>query len=134
MTQQCVTGEVSYPFNATPGQTMTEVQWATAMKSILGTGIVKVTTTTSNPGGHKGKNAPTVTTVVHALAVAPTSPASMSVTVDTGEAWIFGHFYQNSIVQTFIIPPNLDPAAKTRVDMLVLDLNWGLDGGIQASG
>jgi hypothetical protein len=88
---------------------MTEVLWAAMMKNVLDTGVIKGTA------------------ITHTLAVAPST--GLSVTVDLGEAWVYGHWYQNSIVQTLVFDPNTN-AAGTRADLVVLDCKWGLDAGI----
>ena len=122
MTQQCVTGEMSIPFNAEPGNTMTEVLWATMMKNVLGTGVINSTSTTGwqyVPGyGYQY-----LTSGLNSLAVAPGT--GLAVTVDTGEAWVYGHYYQNSIVQTLTFDANTN-AAGTRADLIVLDCKWVL--------
>ena len=117
MVQQCVTGELSVPFNSTPGNTMTEAVWAQMMKSVLGTGVITIS----------GSKDWQKTTTLHQLATR--AGTGMAINVDTGEAWVFGHFYQNSVVQAMTIAPNTD-AAGTRADLLVLDCKWGLNSGI----
>ena len=106
MVQQCVTGELSYPFNSAPGNTMTELLWAAMMKSLLGTGVIS--------SGNK---------------LVMTAGTGLTVKVDKGMAWIYGHYYENTILQTLTIDPNTN-SAGTRADMLVLDCKWGMNGGI----
>ena len=106
--------ETSYPFASPPGNTMTENQWAQMFRYVLGTGVISVSFQDE----------------LNQLIVSP-GPIPLTVNVDSGAAWIQGHYYQNSAVNTLTIPQNM--SADVRADYIVLELKWGLNAGITAN-
>lgn len=93
--------------------TMTENQWSQMFRYVLGTGVMSVSFQDE----------------LEQLLVVP-SGAALHVDVQSGAAWIQGHYYQNDAPNTLTISPNT--SALTRADLIVLECKWGLDAGITA--
>jgi len=111
--------EVSYPFKAPAstnpsGNTMSENQWAAMMRYVLGSGVMAATFNDN----------------LNELEVTP-GATPLTVDIDTGAAWIQGHYYQSDAVNTLTIPQNTN--AGTRADLIVLECKWGLNAGITAT-
>jgi len=105
--------EISYPFATAPGNTMTENQWAQMFRYVLGTGVISVSFQDE----------------LNQLLVEP-GATPLTVDIDTGSAWIQGHYYQSDAVNTLTITQNT--SASIRADLIVLECKWGLDAGITA--
>jgi hypothetical protein len=105
--------ETYYPFAVPPGNTMTENQWSQMFRYVLGTGVISVSFQDQ----------------LNQLLVTP-GPTALTVNIDTGAAWIQGHYYQSDAVNTLTI--NQNPSSSVRSDLVVLECKWGLDAGITA--
>ena len=105
--------EVSYPFAVPPGNTMSENQWAQMFRYLLGTGVITVSFQDQ----------------LNQLIVTPSSQV-LSVDIDTGAAFIQGHYYQNDSVNTVTL--DAPDGSDIRADLIVLECKWGLNAGITA--
>ena len=105
--------ETYYPFAVPPGNTLTETQWSQMMRYALGTGVMAVPFNDN----------------LNELLVSP-GASPLTVDIDTGSAWIQGHYYQNDSINTLTVPPN--PSTGIRADLIVLNCKWGLNAGITA--
>ena len=111
--------ETSFPFKQPAsdnpfGKTMSEKQWASGFRYVLDTGIMAVAFNDS----------------LNQCNVTPDPALALTVNVDTGAAFIQGFWYINDAIKSITIPPN--NVGGVRADMIVLELQWGLNAGIHA--
>ena len=107
--------QTGYPFGprsaVTGARTMTENQWTQMMRYILGTGIISVSFQDQ----------------LNQAVVTP-GATPLTVDVDTGAAWIQGHYWQSDATISLSISQNI--SALTRADLVVIECKWGLDAGV----
>jgi hypothetical protein len=60
-----------------------------------------------------------------------TAGTGLQVLLDSGSAWIQGHYYKNDASKPITIAANTNPAG-TRADLIVLECKWGTNAGITA--
>ena len=86
---------------------MDQGMYSRMMRYILGTGVMSVPWQDA----------------VAELKVTATGGANRQISLDTGAAWIQGHYYENDAPLLFNLGAN--SATGTRADLLVLECIWG---------
>jgi hypothetical protein len=85
------------PFSSGSGATVTDAQWGEMGRALLGTGVIK---------GAAGTD------------LAITAGAGLSINMGIGEAWVFGHYYENTASKNQVLS-TADPSLP-RIDRIVI--------------
>ena len=93
--------------------TMTEEEWASMFRYLLGTGVIAVS----------------FQDALNQVLVTPGASA-LTVNVDTGAAFIQGHKWESDATETLSFAINPADSAGWRADMIVLRCKWGLGATI----